>query len=59
MIGLFRLLIILLIGYYVVRFVRRLFQPKNVDSRVRGESKKSDKNNSMKNIEDADYEEIE
>jgi|LGVF01.1.fsa_nt_gb hypothetical protein len=55
--SLIRLLIIVILGYLFVRLLKRIFLPKTHDKGVQGESKPNRKNQ-YKNIEDADYEEI-
>jgi len=57
--GIIRLLIIFIIAYLAVRLLRKLFVPKSKNPSVRGQSKPSDARNRNKDIEDADYEEIE
>jgi hypothetical protein len=57
--GFFRLLIIFIIAYVAIRLLRRLFVPGRENPRVHGESKKNGKRKNRKDIEDADYEEIE
>lgn len=56
--GLIRLLIIFLLGYLILRLLKRIFLPKKEEKEVRGNSRKKT-TNQYKNIEDADYEEIE
>ena len=57
--GIIRLLIIFIIAYLAVRLLRKLFAPKSENPEVRGKSKPSATKNRNKDIEDADYEEIE
>jgi hypothetical protein len=57
--GIIRLLIIFIIAYLAVRILRKLFAPKSVNPKVRGQSKPSGTKDQKKDIEDADYEEIE
>ena len=57
--GFFRLLIIFIIAYLAIRLLRRLFVPRRDKPRVHGESKQNVKRKNKKDIEDADYEEIE
>lgn len=54
---LIRFLIIVILGYLFVRLLKRIFLPKTHDRSVRGDSQPKRKNQ-YKNIEDADYEEI-
>lgn len=56
--GLIRLFLLFLLGYMVFRLLKYIFLPKKEDKEVRGESRPNKKNR-YKNIEDADYEEIE
>ena len=55
--SLIRLLIIFILGYLFVRLLKRIFLPKTHNRGVRGEEQPNRKNQ-YKNIEDADYEEI-
>jgi hypothetical protein len=57
--GLFRLLIIFFIGYFVLRFIRKLMTPPRQNPHVQGQSEKRDIYKDKKNIQDADYEELE
>lgn len=57
--GIIRLLIIFFIAYLAVRFLRKLFVPKDENPNVQGQPKQSGTRNLKKDIEDADYEEIE
>ena len=60
MLNLFKYIIIIIIIYYVIRFVRRIFQIiKVMNSKVKGQAKNSTRMNKYRNIEDADYEDIE
>jgi len=56
--GLFRLLFIFLIGYFIVRIVKRFLQPTQPNPNVRGQSKKQDNFKDRNNIQDIDYEEL-
>jgi len=56
--GLFRLLFIFLIGYFIVRIVKRFLQPTQPKPNVRGQSKKQDNFKDRNNIQDIDYEEL-
>jgi hypothetical protein len=60
MFNLFKYIIIIIIVYYVLRFLRKIFQIiKGIDSRVKGQAKNSARINKYRNIEDADFEDIE
>lgn len=54
---LIRLLIIVILGYLFIRLLKRIFLPKTHDRGVQGDSHPNRKKQ-YKNIEDADYEEI-
>ncbi len=56
--GLFRLLFIFLIGYFLFRLVKRFLQPGQTNPHVRGQSKKQDNSRDRNNIQDIDYEEL-
>lgn len=56
--GLIRLIIIFLIGYFVVKLVKRFLQPGRPNQHVRGESKRNDNYRNRNNIQDIDYEEL-
>ena len=57
----FRLIIFLVVGYFVFKIFRSLLMPKKVDEKVKGKRAESTKNTNIDNkkIEDADFEEIE
>ncbi len=55
--GLFRLLVIFIVGYFLVRLLKLIFLPKTQDKGVRGDSEPNHPKK-YKNIEDADYEEV-
>ena len=57
--NLLRLILLIILGYIVIRFFRKMFQPKSSNPHVKGKNKKSGKIIKSNNIEDADYEEIE
>lgn len=57
--GIIRLLIIFIIAYLTVHLIRKLFMPGDRNPEVRGHSKQSTTKNLKKDVEDADYEEIE
>jgi len=57
--GLIRLLIIFLVGYFVLKFIKRLMMPRRDNTHVRGQSEKQDIYKNKNNIQDADYEELE
>jgi hypothetical protein len=56
--GLFRLIFIFLIGYFIVKMVKRFLQPGQPNPNVRGQSKKQDNLKDRNNIQDIDYEEL-
>ena len=56
--GLFRLLFIFLIGYFIVKIVKRFLRPGRPNPNVHGQSKKQDNFKDRNNIQDIDYEEI-
>jgi len=54
-----RLIIFLIIGYFVLKIAKTFFVPKNDNTHVKGNVKKDSKKNiNDKQIEDADYEEL-
>ena len=57
----FRLLIFLIVGYFVFKIFRSLLMPKKVDEKVKGKKADPAKNRNIDNkkIEDADFEEVE
>ena len=55
--GLIRLFILFLVVYLIFRLVRRLFQPKE-RSRVHGNQKTPKQQKDFRDIEDADYEDL-
>jgi len=57
--GLIRLLIIFFIGYFVLRFIKKLMAPPRQNPPVHGQSDKRDIYRDKNNIQDADYEELE
>jgi len=58
--GLIRLLIIFLLAYFFIRLLKRLFLPKTQrKDRVQGETRNKKSSKQYKDIEDADYEELE
>jgi hypothetical protein len=57
--GLFRLIIIFIIGYFIVKIVKRFLQPGKSNPNVQGKSKQQSKYGNNKNIQDIDYEELE
>ena len=57
--GLFRLLILFFIGYFVVRFVKKLVAPSRQNPNVHGQSEQRNIYRNKNNIQDADYEELE
>ena len=57
--NLLRLILLFILVIIVIRFFRKMFQPKDPNPHVRGKNKKTGKSIKSNNIEDADYEEIE
>jgi hypothetical protein len=56
--GLLRILFLFIIGYFAFKLLKAIFLPKTQDKVVNGEAKQKSRNN-FKNVEDADYEELE
>ena len=56
--GFMRLILVFLVGYFVISLVKRIFLPKTSHRTGRGNTQQEQKAK-YKNIEDADYEEIE
>lgn len=56
-----RMIIFLIVGYFVFKIFRSLLMPKKVDEKVKGKKAESTKKSNLDNkkIEDADFEEIE
>ena len=56
-----KLVIFLIVGYFVFKIFRSLLMPKKVDDKVKGKKTETNKKSSIdgKKIEDADFEEIE
>ena len=56
-----KLIIFLIVGYFVFKIFRSLLMPKKVDDKVKGKKTETNKKSSIdgKKIEDADFEEIE
>jgi hypothetical protein len=57
--GIFRLLIVAIIGYFLYRMVKRFITPAKHNPHVQGKSKKSGDLKNRNDIEDIDYEDIE
>jgi hypothetical protein len=55
--GLIRLLLLFLVVYLIFRIVRRLFQPED-RSKVQGTQQPPKKRRNFRDIEDADYEDL-
>ena len=53
-----RLILVFLVGYFVISLVKRIFLPKTSHRTGHGNAQQ-EKKAKYKNIEDADYEEIE
>jgi hypothetical protein len=56
--GLFRLLLLFLLGYLFIKFIKRLLTPKPPNPHVKGGSDKPGDFRNRDNIQDIDYEEI-
>ena len=56
--GLIRILLLFIIGYFAFKLLKAIFLPKAQDKVVNGDAKQKSREN-YKNIEDADYEELE
>jgi hypothetical protein len=56
--GLFRLIFIFLIGYFIFKVIKRILQPGQPNQHVHGKSKKPDHYQNKNNIQDIDYEEL-
>ena len=60
MFNLFKYIIIIIIVYVALRFIQKIMQNiKLMNTQVKGQAKSSFKNDNDKNIEDADFEDIE
>ncbi len=57
--GIFRLLIVAIIGYFLYRMVKRFITPAKQNPQVQGKSKKNSDLKNRNDIEDIDYEDIE
>ncbi len=57
--GIFRLLILFFIGYFIYRMLQRLINPRKHKPPVQGNQNKPDNYSNRKDIEEIDYEEIE
>jgi hypothetical protein len=57
----FRLIIFLVVGYFVFKIFRSLLIPKKHDEKVKGKKAETTKNRNIDNkkIEDAEFEELE
>ena len=56
--GIFRLLILAIIGYFVYRLVKRFLTPAKTNPHVRGNSRKETDLKNRNDIEDIDYEDV-
>lgn len=56
--GLIRLIILFLIGYFIFRVVKRFLNPAKKDPYVRGKQEKASKYKNRQDIQDIDYEDI-
>jgi len=57
--GIFRLLIFAIIGYFLYRMVKRFITPEKPNPHVRGDSKKETDLKKRNDIQDIDYEDVE
>ena len=57
--GLFRLILVVLAVYFFIRLIKRILQPAQKNPNIKGEGNKDHIKNRKRDIEDADYEEIE
>ena len=57
--GIFRLLILAIIGYFVYRVVKRFITPAKHNPNVQGRSSKKSDLKNRNDIQDIDYEDIE
>lgn len=57
--GLFRIIIIFILGYLVFKFIKRFISPRPPDPHVKGRDDKPSKYKSRNDIQDIDYEDIE
>lgn len=57
--GMFRLLILAFIGYFLYRLVKRFLTPAKQNPHVRGNSKKVTDLKNRNDIQDIDYEDVE
>jgi hypothetical protein len=57
--GIFRLLIFAIIGYFLYRMVKRLITPSKPNPHVRGDSEKETNLKNRNDIQDIDYEDVE
>ena len=56
--GIFRLIILFLIGYFIFKVIKRFLQPGQPNQHVRGNSKTPKQYRDKNNIQDIDYEEL-
>jgi hypothetical protein len=57
--GIFRLLIFAMIGYFFYRLVKRIISPARQNPHVQGNSKKKSDLQKRNDIQDIDYEDVE
>jgi hypothetical protein len=57
--GIFRLLIFAMIGYFLYRLVKRIISPAKQNPHVQGNSKKNSDLQKRNDIQDIDYEDVE
>ncbi len=56
--GLFRLIFLFLIGYFIFKVIKGFIQAGPSNKHVQGQSKKPDHHQDRNNIQDIDYEEL-
>jgi hypothetical protein len=57
--GIFRLLIFAIIGYFFYRLIKKLITPAKQNPHVQGKSKKNSDLQKRNDIQDIDYEDVE
>lgn len=57
--GIFRLIILAIIGYFIFRVVKRFLTPEKQNPHVRGNSRKETDLKKRNDIQDIDYEDVE
>ena len=56
--GIFRLLILSIIGYFLYRMIKRFITPAKQNPNVQGKSKKNNNLVNREDIQDIDYEDV-